>query len=414
MTVVGLLLVAPVALLVPTRPVPRHGHLRMVDSTAIATRLQDQLAAIRALKPTEQSPDVQRSLWKAAGLNPMYKVSGSYTGEPSFTQLFTHETWTQYTGTSPFRRWGRTLWTWKHSTVLASVWPICVSTAIWSFGIASIPARLRPQTSPVPLTLMGSAIGLVLVFRVNNLYARVGEARTLWGRAVYLVRQAAQTVATSLLFDESLPPEQKDDAYKAAAKICRYLAAFPWELNAKLTGKGAGFGKTRTLQPGEDDEVLMALLPPEEAKWIANSRSRPLQLLGAMRRVLNTQLRRGTLHQIVYRKLDEDLKELDLVVGGCERLFSSPVPPTMSRHAIRCLLLWLIGLPLGLADTMAPASVALWAFFISYIFVGIEEVGAQVEQPFEITPMTRLCNVIMFNLQEAFAVPPRVESTEVL
>ena len=44
-------------------------------------------------------------------------------------------------------------------------------------------------------------------------------------------------------------------------------------------------------------------------------------------------------------------------------------------------------------------------FFTSYIFVGIEEVGAQVEQPFEITPMTRLCNVVMFNLEESFAPP---------
>ena len=39
------------------------------------------------------------------------------------------------------------------------------------------------------------------------------------------------------------------------------------------------------------------------------------------------------------------------------------------------------------------------------ILVGIEEVGAQVEQPFEITPMTRLCNVVMFNLEESFAPP---------
>ena len=37
------------------------------------------------------------------------------------------------------------------------------------------------------------AIGLLLVFRVNNLYGRVAEARLLWGRAVFLCRQAAET-----------------------------------------------------------------------------------------------------------------------------------------------------------------------------------------------------------------------------
>ena len=45
---------------------------------------------------------------------------------------------------------------------------------------------------------------------------------------------------------------------------------------------------------------------------------------------------------------------------------------------------------------------ALWVACVTYIFVGIEEVGVQVEQPFEIVPMTQLCNVIMLNLEEAF------------
>ena len=66
----------------------------------------------------------------------------------------------------------------------------------------------------------------------------------------------------------------------------------------------------------------------------------------------------GNLPSHVHRKLDEDVRELALMGGGCERLFSSPVPPTMSRHAVRCLLLWIVALPFVLAGTMAPASVA--------------------------------------------------------
>ena len=54
--------------------------------------------------------------------------------------------------------------------------------------------------------------------------------------------------------------------------------------------------------------MMQAVLPSAEAEWIARGRSRPLLLLGCMRRVLHTQLRAGTLEPIVYRKLDEDLK----------------------------------------------------------------------------------------------------------
>mmetsp|Transcript_15842 Transcript_15842/g.50399 ORF Transcript_15842/g.50399 Transcript_15842/m.50399 type:complete len:84 (+) Transcript_15842:1198-1449(+) len=78
----------------------------------------------------------------------------------------------------------------------------------------------------------------------------------------------------------------------------------------------------------------------------------------------------------------------------------------MSRHVIRCMVLWLLALPLVLAGTMAPVAVAFWVFVTSYIFVGIEEVGVQVEQPFEIVPMTQLCRTVMANLEDAFLQPP--------
>ena len=42
-----------------------------------------------------------------------------------------------------------------------------------------------------------------------SLCAGLLEARGLWGRAVFLIRQAAQTTATSLLFDEHIPAEKQ-------------------------------------------------------------------------------------------------------------------------------------------------------------------------------------------------------------
>ena len=46
----------------------------------------------------------------------------------------------------------------------------------------------------------------------------------------------------------------------------------------------------------------------------------------------------------------------------------------------------------------------------SYAFVGIDEVGVQVEQPFEIVPMTTICNLVLTNLEETFVdIPPGQE-----
>ena len=175
----------------------QSGGLSLPACYGVVTKLRRQLEHVRTLKENTN----QFALWKAAGLKPAYKVSGGVTGEPSFTQLFNHTTWTEYTGVPPLVRYYRAVVTWPYSTVLASVLPLCVFFSAWGYAVASIPARWLPKMTPVPLTLMGSAIGLVLVFRVNNLYGRLMEARGLWGRAVYLARQATQSVATSLLPD---------------------------------------------------------------------------------------------------------------------------------------------------------------------------------------------------------------------
>jgi hypothetical protein len=155
------------------------------------------------------------------------------------------------------------------------------------------------------------------------------------------------------------------------------LAAWCWELNAKLTGPA-----TRKAGAPYSDDVLRALgLPAAEVAWLGTQRSRPLQLQARIRAALYAQLEAGTLPWHVHQKLDLDVRDLDLVVGGCERLFSSPVPPTMSRHAVRCLALFLAALPLVLAGSMAPAATAAWVFAAAYIYVGIEELGVQARPP---------------------------------
>jgi len=243
------------------------------------------------------------------------------------------------------------------------------------------------------MSLMGTALGLLLVFRTNNSYLRLSEARELWSQLVIASRELAGGVATALVFT----PDATELAREGAARICKLIAAFAWELRARLTGPPLS----------QDTRVLEALLPPEEAAWMATQRSRPLRLLGAVRRELQEQYRLGHLPMHLHRKLEEEVRNLDRVVGGCERLFSSPLPPTMSRHILRCLQLWLFGLPFVLAGTMAPLTCSLWVFVVSYAFIGIDDVGVQVEEPFHILPMTSLCRIVMSNLDEIFVnVPP--------
>lgn len=53
------------------------------------------------------------------------------------------------------------------------------------------------------------------------------------------------------------------------------------------------------------------------------------------------------------------MRDLNLFLADNQRLFHSPIPPTMSRHLTRCLLLWLASLPLVLSQRLPPAGVAM-------------------------------------------------------
>ena len=351
-------------------------------------RLPQKFNTIRGLRCTpvelecsldqtaEEARETQIALWAMIDRDPSFFVSGLKTSEPSFTRLFTHDTWADYTGRRPLTRWLIVTKTWRFSTILRAVFPIAFVASLWAYVISSLPAALLPRTSPVPMSLMGTALGLLLVFRTNNSYLRLMEARILWSSVLDTIRGIGQTVATALLWDKNVG--HKTDARDGAARVALYLAGFAWELRARLMGGTIA----------HDSDVINVIYDDsEEATFVANQRIRPLHLLSDMRRELHDQYTEGNLPDHIHRQLAEDMRELDRIVGSCERLFSSPLPPTMSRHVVRCLQLWLLGFPFVLAGTMAPITTSIWVFATAYAFVGIDEVGVQVEQPFDILPM---------------------------
>jgi hypothetical protein len=171
---------------------------RLVASEDEFDKLHEALAVVRSLRAVEEdSIAEQLKLWLRANKDLTLKVSGVLSNEPSFTRLFTHETWSKYTGRDSLTRWVTTGLTWRFSTILRAISPICASAALWAYFVTSLPATLLPRTSPVPMSLMVTAIGLLLVFRTNNSYLRLAEARQLWGSAIVQVSEVWQSMLFS-------------------------------------------------------------------------------------------------------------------------------------------------------------------------------------------------------------------------
>lgn len=236
--------------------------------------------------------------------------------------------------------------------------------------------------SPVGLLPMGTAIGLLLVFRNDQAYQRLAEARALYGKIILLGREIAAGAVTYLpRAADGYPPE-------AAYTIVRLMAVFGWTFKARL-------------RDGEKaDEVIQAVLPAEEAAWLLRQRSPVVAIIGCVRQLLHQQQTQGHLDKHLQYKLERDLLELYQVVGGCERLFTSPIPPTFTRHVVRSMALWLLALPLALIGSMPTLAVVCFSTATAYIFLGIEELGVQVEQPFDILPLWQICHLATRNVEE--------------
>ena len=250
----------------------------------------------RRLHPTADEDDkMQTAMWDMIGRDPKFYVSGLRSKEPSFTRLFTHDTWSAYTGRPPILRWLVVTKTWRFSTVLRAVFPISALATLWAFSVASLPAALLPRTSPVPMSLMGTALGLLLVFRTNNSYLRLTEARKLWSQLLIHLREIGQSTATALLWSQSAATSA--EARDSAARVCRYLACIAWELRARLMGG----------EIASDTAVLDALLKPEDAAFVAEQRLRPLALLSLLRHEIHQMVTEGHLPPHSARKLEEEV-----------------------------------------------------------------------------------------------------------
>ena len=128
-------------------------------------------------------------------------------------------------------------------------------------------------------------------------------------------------------------------------------------------------------------------------------------ILSRLRRLVYAEYSSGALDAQLFYFLEVDIKEMDTVVESCERLFSSPIPPNMARHGMRSLTLWLCALPVVLTSSMPPVLVGLWTAITSYIYLGVDELGAQVEQPFAIMPLWQLCHLAQLNVEESLSTP---------
>mmetsp|Transcript_29697 Transcript_29697/g.95761 ORF Transcript_29697/g.95761 Transcript_29697/m.95761 type:complete len:713 (-) Transcript_29697:586-2724(-) len=155
----------------------------------------------------------------------------------------------QYTSSSrtgyDARDWGRVLLTWPSSFVVRRIRSPLIAISLWSLVVACVHQVL--VTSPAvgafflgslgaaapgvgisrTMTLAGSALSLLLVFRTNTAYNRYAEGRKVWERICAATRDCAEFCAVYV-------PEIGEARVKRIADL---LVAFPLTLILYLQGQ---------------------------------------------------------------------------------------------------------------------------------------------------------------------------------
>ena len=265
------------------------------------------------------------------------------------------------------------LFVWQGS-VLPEILPRLVALLLLSGLVVFFRGQFfeyKVSLNPAPFTLIGIALAIFLGFRNNASYDRFWEGRKLWGALLIDARSLARQAITM----SGLPADSERVNY-----FIRLLIAFTYALKHQL----------RKTDPGPD---LERLLPPELAQAVQKVRFRPIRLLQEMSTWVQQLKTEGYLDSITQTTFDHNLNQLSNIVGGCERIASTPIPYTYNVLLHRTVYIYCFLLPFGLVDSigwMTPIMVV----FVGYTFMALDAIVTEIEEPFGEDPNDLALNTI--------------------
>lgn len=205
-------------------------------------------------------------------------------------------------------------------------------------------------------TLVGVALGLLLVFRTNASYDRYWEGRRLLGSMVNRTRDLARQVANYV------GSEQR------RAEIARLIPAF-YRLSAQTLRKEKGLGRAEALLTPEQCRALEGLnhRAPVVIRWIGDH--------------LHAEAAAGRLSEARLQVMDANLTGFNDYLGGAERILKTPIPFAYAQHIKMFLMLFCFTAPFVLAEIMGWITPVACAFLALALF-GIDAIGVEIEDPF--------------------------------
>ena len=276
----------------------------------------------------------------------------------------------------PRKNWWTLLFVWRGSMMKQMLPQLIVVTvlsvvAVWTEGTVW---KHKVPLNATPFTLVGVALALFLGFRNSSAYDRWWEGRKLWGALVNTMRTLTRQALTM----------SRDASQGEKRVFLNMLIAFTYAMRDQL--RGDAFARSAEL------------LPAALASEVDRARYKPFIILRAMGEWVSDRYKEGTLGEITMSAIDHNLVELSNILGGCERIASTPVPFGYSVMIHRVVYFYCALLPFGLVDAiewMTP----LVSLVMAYSFIALDSLASELEMPFNRDENDLALDAISLNIE---------------
>ncbi|OCA72526.1 hypothetical protein BBI01_10435 [Chryseobacterium artocarpi] len=257
--------------------------------------------------------------------------------------------------------WFKMLFVW-HGSVLPRLLPRLFILFILALGVVylrGIIFSFKVPLNPAPLTLFGFVLALFLGFRNNASYERFWEGRKLWGALLNTSRSLTR---------QALTLKNVQNSSLSVHEFIQLLAAFIFALKHQLRGTDA-----------YDD--LKERLNENQLKIVSASKYKPAVIMKLLAEWVQQAKDEGSIDTIQQARFDENFDKLSDIVGGCERIISTPIPYSYRVLLHRTVYIYCFLLPFGLVDSLRWFT-PLIVVFVAYTFVAFEAIADEIEEPF--------------------------------
>ena len=235
----------------------------------------------------------------------------------------------------------------------------------------------------IPISIgvfLGSAIALLLSFKLSQSYDRWWEARKIWGAIVNDSRS----------FVIQLKGFSNEQDKTLIEKMANRQIAWCYSLSMSL----------RKLDPLEGIELFISA---EELSSISLHKNIPLALLDLHGQDLRELRNREIITDFQYMQLDNTLVSLCASMGKTERIKNTFFPKTYRVTLHLFIYIFLALLSLSLTELHSLVEVPL-EILISIPFFLLDKIALSIQDPFENkptdTPMTSISRTIEINIKQ--------------